>query len=381
MIGWSSVHEVRKTGANEDALPRRPSAIQGRGPGTKAFLICAVAALLIGQVWLFRAMLPAALAGRVDFLFFYRAGQIVDQGQGHKLYDIQVYAHQQAGTRLFNHPAYEALVYAPLAHLSYRHAYEVWTLAGAAFLLAGTLAIGLNPLLCFAFFPVVVALAQGQNTLLLFAIFAFAFREYRTGRETSAGALLGLGLIQFQFTLPLVAILALRRKWRLVAGFGGMAAILAGISLLVVGPHGLVEYVHVLLKTGTQETGVMPNLHGLVGYLGGGFLPTVLLSAVVALWSGMKRVSTRTQEFSLALIASILVSFHCFVTCLPLLLIPMAAEFEEGRWYSLIFFATPLYLLLFQLGMWSLISLGLVAFLLGISFRWPAVAAGIKGTA
>ena len=277
--------------------------------------------------------------------------------------------------RYFYHPAYEALLFAPLAGLSYRGAFWTWTAASAVLLLVGAVALQLNLFVAFAFFPVVVTLAQGQDSLLLFAILAFAFRQFRAGKEISAGMILGLGLIKFQYTLPLVAILALRRRWKLVAGFTAAAAVVAGISVLLVGPQGALQYLQILLRHGTPRDGLMPNVHGLVEEFGGRFFTTLLLSGLVVAWGGFRRVSTEEQEFSMAVVASILVSFHGYVADLPLLLIPMAAEFQSGSGDSVILFATPLYLLLFDFQMWPLLALGLVAFLLNISLRAHAVTA------
>ena len=381
MSGWFRDRGVAE--AAERAVGKTVRAIPALGAGSKAFLVCSVAALLVAQVWLFKSSLPPALAGRVDFTAFYRAGEILHDGQAHELYrpEAQMSAESRAlgqptnAPRYFYHPAYEALLFAPLAGLSYRGAFWTWTAASAVLLLVGAVSLQLNLFVAFAFFPVVVTLAQGQDSLLLFAILAFAFRQFRAGKEISAGMILGLGLIKFQYTLPLVAILALRRRWKLVAGFTAAAAVVAGISVLLVGPQGALQYLQILLRHGTPRDGLMPNVHGLVEYFGGGFFTTLLLSGLVVAWGGFRRVSTEEQEFSMAVVASILVSFHGYVADLPLLLIPMAAEFQSGRWYSLIFFATPLYLLLFDFQMWPLIALGLVAFLLNMSLRAPAVTA------
>lgn len=385
MRRWSRIRKAEtaaECAGSRKARGARPAGIPASGAGTKAFLVCSVAALLVAQVWLFMGALPSALGGKVDFTAFYRAGAILREGQARQLYQVKLQrsvdtsalGQPSTATRYFYHPAYEALVFAPLARLSYRSAFWAWTAASAVFLLAGALALGLNPFVAFAFFPVVVALAQGQDSLLLLAMVAFAFREFRAGREIPAGMILGLALVKFQYTLPLVAILALRRRYRLVAGFALAAAVVGGISLLIVGPQGAVEYARILLRHGTPRDGLMPNVHGLVEYFGGGLWPTLVLSGAIVAWSAIKRVPTEEQEFALAVVAAVLVSFHGYVADLPLLLVPMAAEFRSGRWFSLIFFATPLYLLLFERGMWPLIALGLAGFLLSISLAAPTPA-------
>lgn len=367
-------------GAQGPAQPTLPSETKRSRIGTKVFIVCGVAALLFAQAWLFKTMLPTALGAGIDFVGLYRMGGIVGGGQAKELYRASVQQEPDANTatkvgwakRTLDHPPFEALIFVPLARLPYRQAYWVWTLASAALLLAGSLALDLNPFVAFAFFPIEAALAQGQDSLLLFAILAFAFRQFRAGRETSAGALLGLGLFKFQFILPLVAILALRRRWKLVAGFAATGVVLAGISVLMVGMQGSVDYVRILTTHRvTAGYGLMPNVHGLVDYFGGRWWVTILLSGLIVAWSGIKKVSAKTTEFSLAIVATELVCFHGFVADLCLLLIPISAEFELGRWASVFFFATPVYLLLFERGMWSLIALPLIAFLFNLTFEAP----------
>jgi hypothetical protein len=101
-----------------------------------------------------------------------------------------------------------------------------------------------------------------------------------------------------------------------------------------------------------------------------------LLSSLIVASSTIERVSSREREFALAVVAAVLVSFHGYVADLPALLVPMAAEFQARRWFSLIFFATPVYLLLFALRMWPLIALVITGFLVSLSLKRPMTKRG-----
>src|SRR5207245_6727439 len=79
--------------------------------------------------------------GHFDFISFYTAGLLVKEGQGRHLYSYELQGEIQRGLTgrpfplTFYHPAYESLLFVPLALFPYRWAYRVWALI--IFLLVG----------------------------------------------------------------------------------------------------------------------------------------------------------------------------------------------------------------------------------------------------
>jgi hypothetical protein len=81
------------------------------------------------------------------------------------------------------------------------------------------------PLVCFL--PFAVALIQGQDSFFLLTALVCSFVAMERNRDFLSGAILALGLFKFQFVLPIALLFALWKEWRVVAGFGSTAVILA----------------------------------------------------------------------------------------------------------------------------------------------------------
>ncbi|HEU0369675.1 MAG TPA: glycosyltransferase 87 family protein, partial [Candidatus Acidoferrum sp.] len=74
----------------------------------------------------------------LDFSEFYGAAQMVRQGHGKDLYDLDLQAEFQSRVAavhaVYLRPPFETLLFVPLTYVSYRTAYTLWTLANVAFL-------------------------------------------------------------------------------------------------------------------------------------------------------------------------------------------------------------------------------------------------------
>ncbi|MGH7970515.1 MAG: glycosyltransferase family 87 protein, partial [Limisphaerales bacterium] len=190
----------------------------------QTFLFAFFSFLLVLHVIFFGQAKDAALKGGAGLSSFYSAVKMVQSGQGSQLYDIAAKGRYQAklfpdvttrnGTLIFLHPPFEALLYLPLAYVSYPAAYAIWAIANLLLLLL-TVALlspymkGLEalwrplPLLMFlGFFPVFISLLQGQDSIWLLFIFALTFDSLKKGHALRGGVFLGLGLFKFQYTLP-----------------------------------------------------------------------------------------------------------------------------------------------------------------------------------
>jgi hypothetical protein len=315
--------------------------------------------------------------GYPDFTIYYTAGTMVRQGMGHTLYDdarqfrVQQAFAPQVATRLgalpFNHPPFEAVLFVPLSYLPYRVAYLLWTLVNLAMLAA--LPILLRPhvsllrawpplawtIASLAFFPIFFAMLQGQDAILLLFLYAMAFVSWKKQHMVSAGAWLACGMFKFHLVLPFLLLMLIQERSasgrrRVVTGFLGVGLILGAVSLAAVGVRQILSYPHYVLgleKTmamGAIMPSDMPNLRGILYVMASGVGHfeglVILLSAVVYLLAAWICGSSDRDsgddpnqdggsgdlKFSLAVFATVLVSYHGLgydlcVLALPLLLV------------------------------------------------------------
>lgn len=400
----------------------------GMKPRTaKRWLVVFLASMLVlnaSVAWYLRKQIAS---GYGDFSIFYTAGKILADGQGRRLYDTglqfekqQAFARdvatRQTGALPYNHPPFEALVFWPLAKLGYFPAYCVWTAMNFAALLAtlwlmrrevGWLhqaGIGVWLLVAVAYFPVSISLLQGQDTLWLLLCVVLAYGALRREAEFVAGCWLGVGLFRPQFVLPLVLLLAIEKRWRVLGGLAMVGAALGLISAAIVGWPALAHYPGFIFSVDQSAAGVtapwgMPNLHGLVDTLGVGVgitgpwvaALTLILSAgviVVASQAAPGRAGRGDGgpwfdlRFSLALVSAVLVSYHALEHDLTLLLLPCAlvtnfvatsrlARQQRAALIApiLVLFFTPLYMWLsFMMRQTDLLALVLVAW--GVGLWW-----------
>jgi hypothetical protein len=173
-------------------------------------------------------------------------------------------------------------------------------------------------------------------------------------------------------------------KWKFIRGFVPGAVLVTLLSAWVVGLSGMVDYAHVLMSQGTQQSGkvlserwtVRPGLmatwRGFLWVFLPSWIPTEVRSCLllVGTFTGLiyaaKRMhsSKNTAAFNLAFAISVavilLVSFHSFLNDFSLMILPLlicapvignSGLVATKRAYSMVtlgflFFLTPLYLLL-----------------------------------
>jgi hypothetical protein len=335
-----------------------------------------------------------------DFACFYAAARIVNEGEGARLYDLQKQTEVEKALfhwgrpLVLEHPPFEAWLFAPLAPLPYTVAYTMWGMLNIAlwvffvYLVRPYDMIPRNPFqylfLCFLFFPVWVALMQGQTSILLLVLLSSAFICLKRRREGWAGVLVGLGLFKFAVAVPLALIFLLRGKWRLIAGFGGAAIMLGVVSLLTVGPVGILSYVNLLLdmmrrpnyypRYGT-EVWMMPNLRGFFHVTLAPLFPGSTINGVVVLvsvfligyvawrWRGQGAGEGPSLDlmFAAALVISQVTAYHLMIhdlspTLLAVLLTLGSARYPEGSaWRPMRTFAiAALYVFPLCLPRWAL---------------------------
>ena len=326
---------------------------------------------LVGALWLLGTLLIHARflwvskdlvwKGYPDFTIYYTAGTMVRLGWGRQLYndakqfEVQRNFAPQVSSRFgalpFNHPPFEAALFAPLSFLPYRSAYLLWLVANLGMLAAvpivlrayvplmGAFPIPVWILASLAFLPIFLALLQGQDAILLLLLYVLAFASLKSGRPVWAGAWLAGGLFKFHLVLPFLVLLLLevRQRTRIACGFAAVAGVLLAASTATVGIEGVLSYPRYVLSLeaatagGAIKPSDMPNVRGLLSLLAPS-LPNfnwvvILLSAIlflIAAWIARSSASDRSGlVFSLLLFTTVLVSYHSLGYDLSILALPM----------------------------------------------------------
>ena len=297
-----------------------------------------------------------------DFLNFYAAGTLVRQGKGAVLYRRETQdpiLERLLGIKspqYFLHPPFEAAALAALSYLSPEHAFVVWTLFSMG--LIGLLPLVLKdwvplilqrpylPLFGFAFYPVVIALALGQDSVLILFALSLAFRLMAEGEDFWSGMALALAAVKFQYVAIFLFLLLCWRKFRVATGCIIGCACLGGVSILLVGAHGAVEYVAFVrnfnshLGYGALKPALMVNVRGLLAGMGvtgqwqiagwAGEALLVLLGAVCARVS--PTVGTKNLIFALFVALSLAASPYAFFPDMTILWLPilLAVDYAAG---------------------------------------------------
>lgn len=360
--------------------------------------------------------------GYQDFTIFYCAGKMVNLGLAHHLYDESVqWRIQQSfapwvsirkGPLPYNHPPFEALIFAPFARLPFFAAFLCWDFLNIAILLS--LPFVLRPyvallqrvpgfwfvLASLAFFPVCVILIQGQDAILVLLLFALAYIALKRNADFYAGCFLGLGLFRFHQVLPVVLILLLCRRVKTTLGFALGCLVFGLISLALVGWHELLAYpaylwrVESVLQQGPIVPLDMPTLRGFLYAVLSSHVPlafidgliTVLSLALIVFaarkWSSAAGRMNLDLSYSLCLVASFLVSYHAYVYELTSLLLavllvlnymffkPGTPSWKEVKLYApvVLLFFTPLEMVLCLLDVqFHFFALVLLLWIWGIS--------------
>jgi alpha-1,2-mannosyltransferase len=180
-----------------------------------------------------------------DFLSFYAAGHMADQGQAAAIYDQPAHYHAQEqafgapGLRYFAffYPPIFILICAVFGWMPYLVAFYFW-IAGtlALFLLAIRKIVGpAMTVLPIASYPAVfLTVAVGQNSFLTAALFAFG-TVLLDKKPFAAGLCLGALIFKPHFGLLLPVALIAGREWRAMLGAAAMVLTLILLSLLAFG--------------------------------------------------------------------------------------------------------------------------------------------------
>jgi hypothetical protein len=155
-----------------------------------------------------------------------------------------------------------------------------------------------------AWYPVLYGLSLAQPDLLIVFLAAVAWRLAEVNRPYLAGAVLGLSAIKPQLLLLLPIALLFAGRWRIVLGWAASAAVLAAVSLALIGGQGLNDYLTLL----NEAQRVTNNRYFTPAYvLGPGGLSYVAQALVVvatAAGAYANRRAGQARIFALGLVAT-----------------------------------------------------------------------------
>jgi hypothetical protein len=341
----------------------------------RSFLAAGCLYLLFVQMMLIAFGISRLSDGNLDFRHLYTAGYLVRTGQGHDIYNYEVAKRVQeqlvspkAITAVFNHLAFEALLFVPFSLFHFRTAYFLWIGVNISLLICCFTFLrryyeplrsiwSFLPAAMFAcFFPFAFTIIEGQDSIVLTTLMAGAVLLMEKRSHYLAGVVLAAGLFKFQLVLPIVALAAVWRKWKIVYGFLMGALLVVCMSLAIVGVSSVRTYSDYLLALSSadqQVYGVQPlfmaNLRGLFSGLtestlghGTSQILTIFASVALFLWACRQKAS-----ISVAITTSILVSYHCLhhdlsLLVIPLVLAPYEEKFSGTIWlWAAVLFAAP----------------------------------------
>jgi hypothetical protein len=267
------------------------------------------------------------------------------------------------------YPPTAALLFRPLARLSYVSAVAVWAaiiIGGYSLIIATTwmrsrseLPDGTFVAAAAASFPSFwLTVLNGQTGLIPLLAFFLAWSALRSRMKLAAGVALSLLSIKPQFGLAIALIVLLALEWKILLGaILGLAAQLLAVTATI-GSQALSAYANTIKELSAVEHLLEPDgwrMHslrtvtrlvpGVVGELAWVLLSAIVIAAALRVWRTSSPLHAR---FAIAVFACVLVNPHLFaydtiVLVLPLLL--LGAWIEQVRPPLRIFFWQSVYFL------------------------------------
>jgi hypothetical protein len=317
--------------------------------------------LVITAGLLFRAHIIHQLPREVelcasDFSAFYSGGSLV--GSPHLYSPAAAFAVQEMALGchheniVFIKPPFYALLMWPFAQLPFVHAFYLfrtlvlagiglflWLWPGDRWVAAAACAWSL---------PLAATFTVGQDVVFILLAVLGAYKMLRSGREFTAGLLLGLCAIKWHLFLLLPVFLLRGRLWKTVAGGAAVGAVWIAMCFAAAGPAWLSTYRAALAGPRIDPYAYnMVNLRGLFNYHSLWIWPAAAVVAALCgylIWCGSLEVA-----LSAMVVGGVLITPHttiCDATLfLPALLLARKMKSVAARTLAAVAL-TPLYLLL-----------------------------------
>ena len=332
--------------------------------------------LLLGGLLDFLFLRPAVTKPANAFAQFYFAAQLVDQGEVARIYQPKAYEplvekletedFQDHPFYYYNRPAYAAPLYWPYSLVSYAAGARLFVALN--FVLWGLLIWKLPRWLdaptsvrvwLFSLFPFAYAVAIGQDTLALTLLLAYSMCVLIHRNQTAAGIVLGLCLVKPHLIVLMPLLLLAERKHRALLSFAATGIALAGVSVALVGFHGIQEWLELLAA---PTTDFYPENMGTVRALGLQFgTPTAFAAGAIALAAGVFAFlrANYLNRLSIILMLALLLNPHAYWGDYALLSIVALATTNRLIRYGILL-PWPFFL---PLAMWPMV-IGTIFFLL-----------------
>ncbi|MEO5953357.1 MAG: glycosyltransferase family 87 protein, partial [Chloroflexia bacterium] len=230
--------------------------------------------------------------GPVDFISTLTGALVIKDGNGSRLYDVDLQTNAQ--NRIFasyrpaldkdhilpyNHLPFEALLITPFMNLPYPIVFALWTLiCGIAIgmslgLLDGALPVArpvgwvLSMAAC-AYMPLIRGLMQGQNSPLILLGLCGVYVALKRGQPEWAGAALVLLALKPQVLPVILLLLVLQKQWKTLAVFTGILTGLSVLAMPFLGFDWPLKYAQLLIgvagwgNTGAIDPSIMHNWRG-----------------------------------------------------------------------------------------------------------------------
>jgi len=249
-------------------------------------------------------------------------------------------------------------------------------------------------LLMILFWPFYQSLFWGQIGIILLVASGEFLRAFMHSKFWRAGLWLGILLIKPQTLLLILPFLLLQKQWRVLLGFGLVAAFVCLVSLGLLGIEGLGAYLRLYNNAINRFATVAPN--GMLNWrmigenlsslgfsrLGWGIAWTGMVVTVLLTFKQFYRLQIRAEEAPQAFLAifaaTALVSWHfhihsaiIFLPCLLYLLV----QNKLSEWVILSWIFLPGLIMFFT----DVLLLGLKLFHIALSFSIPAFLQGSCG--
>ena len=284
-----------------------------------------------------------------DFGIFYYAAHMVLDGSGHALHSLdaqrlyQVRFHRPPDF-LFLNPPFALLPLLDLAKLPIAFAFALWTMLSLALLVSCLKVLEIETvvklenwplLLSLTFLPIIAAFLHGTFAFVVLSSFVLTCAQWRKGRLSLGRLILAVATLKFQPVVGFVAILLGKRKWRELSGFATGFTLVFAVSALLTGLSELMEYPRLLHSTEFSYASMlyaMADWHGLASLVTYSHLSAqvvLLLSLATVGWAA-RGWTDLDHGFALAVLASMLVSYHFSPADLTLCLVPFFLAIKTG---------------------------------------------------
>jgi hypothetical protein len=247
---------MRETTKDTSIQQQHPESKGGRRSPYRFLLF--LPTLLLAAVFL----QPQAKIRQMDVTQFFAVGHIVRDGKIAALYDHESYRDfvalaargGKAGALYYDRPAFYALATLPFSYMSYETFLLVVRIASYV-LFAAVLwfiprwfpDVTHSRALLLAFQPFLWTVAMGQDTILLALIVGLgAHLLLNRGKDLLGGATMALAGFKPHIVWAIPLAFAAQRRWGALAAFMAVGTFLALLSFVLIGPHGVEQWMAVL---------------------------------------------------------------------------------------------------------------------------------------